>query len=61
MKPADIDDRGLTPEDPADPAALQRPDAVVCPECQGAGVSPAGDACPVCDGSGRANSRTGGG
>ena len=41
MIPSDIDDRGLTPEDPADPAALQHPDAVLCPECQGSGVAPA--------------------
>lgn len=61
MIPSDIDDRGLTPEDPADPAALQHPDAVLCPECQGSGVAPAGEVCPVCDGTGRASGRTGGG
>ncbi len=61
MKPNEIDDRGLTPGDPADPASIQRPDAVLCPECQGAGVSPTGEACPMCDGTGKASSRIGGG
>ncbi|RZJ18948.1 MAG: hypothetical protein EON91_03440 [Brevundimonas sp.] len=61
MSEHDIDDRGLTPEDPANPAALQHPDATLCPECQGAGVLPDGDNCPVCDGTGKATGRTGGG
>lgn len=61
MNPSDIDDRGLTPEDPADPAPLQHPDATLCPECQGVGTLPDGVTCPVCEGTGRATGRTGGG
>lgn len=61
MNSSDIDDRGLTPEDPADPAPLQHPDAVLCPECQGVGSLPDGTTCPVCEGTGRATGRTGGG
>jgi len=61
MNPNDIDDRGLTPQDPADPRSVQSPDAATCPECLGLGAMAAGEACPVCDGTGKANSRTGGG
>ena len=61
MNPHDIDDRGLTPEEPVDPATLQHPDAALCPECQGSGMTPSGEMCPVCEGSGRATGRTGGG
>lgn len=61
MKPPDIDDRDLTPVDPVDPASLQHPDATLCPECQGAGVTTAGETCPVCEGTGKASGRTGGG
>jgi DnaJ-class molecular chaperone len=61
MNPHDIDDRGLTPEDPTDPATLQHPDATLCPECQGTGIAISGETCSVCEGSGRATGRTGGG
>ena len=61
MNPHDIDDRGLTPEEPVDPAGLQHPDATLCPECQGSGMTPSGEMCPVCEGSGRATGRMGGG
>ena len=61
MNEHDIDDRDLRPDDPADPGSLQRIDAALCPECQGVGVNPAGEACPVCAGTGRATGRTGGG
>lgn len=61
MTAHDIDDRDLTPSDPADPASLQRQDPTLCPECLGAGVIPSGETCPVCEGTGRATYRTGGG
>ena len=61
MNTHEIDDRGLTPEDPADPAAIQHIDATLCPECQGTGALPDGETCPVCDGTGKATGRTGGG
>ena len=61
MKEHEIDDRDLSPADPADPASLQRVDAVRCPECQGVGATPEGETCPVCEGTGRATGRTGGG
>lgn len=61
MNESDIDDRGLTPEDPSDPASLQHPDATLCPECQGAGALASGETCPVCEGTGKALGRTGGG
>lgn len=61
MNESDIDDRGLTPEDPSDPAALQHPDATLCPECQGQGALSSGETCPVCQGTGKAIGRTGGG
>jgi RecJ-like exonuclease len=61
MNEHDIDDRDLTPSDPADPASLQRLDPTLCPECLGAGALPSGETCPVCEGSGKASSRIGGG
>jgi RecJ-like exonuclease len=61
MNEHDIDDRDLAPSSPVDPASLQHPDAVLCPECQGAGVTVAGETCPVCEGTGKATGRTGGG
>ncbi len=61
MNEHDIDDRDLTPADPADPASLQRPDPTLCPECLGVGALPSGDLCPVCEGSGKSGSRAGGG
>jgi RecJ-like exonuclease len=61
MNQHEIDDRDLTPSDPADPASLQRQDPAVCPECAGTGTLSSGEACPVCDGTGKASSRTGGG
>lgn len=57
MREGEIDDRALTPRDPAE--AERREGA--CPECDGAGTLPDGEVCPLCDGSGRANSRVGGG
>ena len=61
MNEHEIDDRGLSPADPADPAASQHVDASLCPECQGLGAGPGGETCPVCEGGGRATGRTGGG
>ena len=61
MTPHDIDDRGLTAQDPADPAAAQTADATLCPECEGVGTLASGEICPVCTGTGRAVGRTGGG
>ncbi len=61
MKEHEIDDRDLTRSRPADPAQLQGLDAVLCPECQGAGTTTAGETCPVCEGTGKATGRTGGG
>lgn len=61
MKPPEIDDRDLTPSDPADPASLQHADPTLCPECQGTGLAPDGGTCSVCDGTGKATARTGGG
>lgn len=46
LNETEIDDRGLGPQDPADPAALQ-PDATLCPECEGAGAFASGETCPV--------------
>lgn len=61
MKEHEIDDRGLTPSDPADPANLQTLDPALCPECQGVGATASGETCPVCEGVGTATGRTGGG
>ncbi|HEY1073993.1 hypothetical protein [Brevundimonas sp.] len=61
IDPAEIDDRDLGPVDPTDPAALQHPDATLCPECQGTGTLSSGEVCPVCEGTGKALGRTGGG
>lgn len=61
MNEHEIDDRDLGPGDPADPAAPERIDAALCPECQGVGATPDGETCPVCNGAGRATGRTGGG
>ena len=61
MDPHDIQDRGLFPEDPADPAATLTPDASLCPECEGRSTLTSGDTCPVCEGTGKATGRTGGG
>lgn len=61
MKETEIDDRDLTPDDPADPASRQHHDATLCAECEGVGTLPSGETCPVCDGTGKANARTGGG
>jgi RecJ-like exonuclease len=61
MKEHEIDDRDLAADDPADPASLQHVDAILCPECRGAGATSEGETCPVCDGTGRATGRTGGG
>jgi RecJ-like exonuclease len=61
MNPGEIDDRGLKPQDPADPAIGDRIDAALCAECQGAAALPSGETCPVCEGTGRASNRTGGG
>lgn len=58
MKEGEIDDRGLTPHDPAEEAGVV--DAA-CPECEGAGTLPDGQVCPLCEGTGRANARVGGG
>jgi len=58
MKEGEIDDRGLTPQDPAREPG---PADAACPECEGAGTLPDGQVCPLCEGSGRANSRVGGG
>ena len=59
MNEHEIEDRLLAAD--SDPAASQHVDATVCPECQGLGVRPDGEACPVCDGTGKATARTGGG
>ena len=61
MNETEIDDRGLGPQDPVDPAAAQHHDAALCPECEGSGVLASGETCPVCGGTGRAVGRTGGG
>jgi hypothetical protein len=61
MNEHDIDDRDLTPTDPADPASSQHPDPTLCPECLGAGALVSGEVCPVCEGTGKASGRTGGG
>lgn len=61
MHPTEIDDRGLAPQDPADPTNEQAPDATLCAECQGVGAVPSGETCPVCQGTGKATARTGGG
>jgi DnaJ-class molecular chaperone len=50
MKEHDIDDRGLTPVDPAE---AQMHDATLCPECEGVGTLPDGETCPVCEGHGQ--------
>ena len=61
MNEHEIDDRDLTPSDPADPASQQHPDPTLCPECMGGGVLTSGEICPVCEGTGNATKRTGGG
>lgn len=61
MNEHDIDDRGLTPSNPDEPASPGQPDPVVCPECLGSGALASGETCPVCDGSGKASGRIGGG
>lgn len=61
MSDTEIDDRGMAPQDPADPANVQSPDATLCAECQGVGALASGETCPVCDGTGKASTRTGGG
>ena len=61
MNETEIDDRGLGPQDPVDPAAAQHHDASLCPECEGAGALPSGETCPVCEGTGRAVGRASGG
>ena len=61
MKELEIDDRDLTRSGPTDPAQLQGLDAVLCPECQGAGTTTGGETCPVCEGTGKATGRGGGG
>lgn len=61
MNEHDIDDRDLTPSDPADPASLQQRDPAVCPECLGSGALVSGETCPVCEGTGKASGRIGGG
>ena len=61
MNEHEIDDRGLTPTDPADPALGQHADATVCAECQGLGSTATGEVCPVCEGTGKPTARTGGG
>jgi len=61
MNEHDIDDRDLTPSDPADRASLQHPDPTLCPECLGAGELTSGETCPVCEGTGKATGRIGGG
>ena len=61
MKEHEIDDRDLTRSRPTDPASLQQPNPVLCPECQGAGATATGETCPVCEGMGKATGRTGGG
>ena len=61
MNEHDIDDRGMTPQDPADPASPQSHDATLCPECEGVGTLSDGETCPVCEGTGKATGRTGGG
>jgi len=58
MNEHDIDDSGLTPEDPA---VGQHLDPTQCAECEGVGTLPSGETCPVCEGTGRATGRTGGG
>jgi len=61
MNEHDIDDRDLTPSDPADRASLQHPDPTLSPECLGAGELTSGETCPVCEGTGKATGRIGGG
>ena len=57
MNEHEIDDAGLTPQDPAETPL----DPAACPECQGAGSLMSGETCPVCAGTGKATGRTGGG
>ncbi len=58
MREHEIDDQGLTPQDPAEDQAL---DAALCPDCGGSGLLGGGETCPVCEGTGRPTHRTGGG
>ena len=59
MKEHEIQDRDLTPTDPA--GAMTGPEGPACPECQGVGAMPSGETCPVCEGTGKASNRVGGG
>ena len=61
MREHEIDDRDLTRSGPTDPASLQQPNPVLCPECRDEGAIPTGGTCPVCEGTGKATGRTGGG
>jgi len=56
----EIDDSGLG-ADQAKRRASHIPNPGVCPECDGAGITPEGEVCPLCEGSGKANARVGGG
>lgn len=58
MREHEIDDHGLTPQDPAAGDSL---DAALCPECQGVGALAFGETSPVCEGTGKATGRVGGG
>lgn len=58
MNEHEIDDSGLTPQDPGETPPL---DPTLCPECQGSGSLTSGETCPVCEGTGKAVGRTGGG
>ena len=61
MRDLEIDDHDLTGSSPTDPASLQQPNPVLCPQCQGAGTISTGETCRVCEGTGKAAGRTAGG
>lgn len=61
MRDLEIDDHDLTGSSPTDPASLQQPNPVLCPQCQGAGTISTGETCPVCEGTGKGAGRTVGG